>query len=59
MAMQRSERREQEELTGKKKLAATFTPEERLINLLPKGGYINSHLPRTARPGKPLKRSRR
>jgi hypothetical protein len=54
--MQRAERKEQEELAGKKKGESALTRAQRMLKLQEKEN-ATSFLPRrTARPGKPLKR---
>jgi hypothetical protein len=51
--MRRAERKEQEELAGKKKLDAALTKTQRLSELQKEKDH---NPPRVARPGKPLRR---
>lgn len=54
--MRRAERKEQEELAGKKKIEAALTKAQRLRELQKENSDIDAHPARVARPGKPLKR---
>ena len=56
VGQQRDERKEQEELAGKKKLEASLTKAQRLALLEAKEGAGKEPPRRVARPGKPLKR---
>ena len=53
--MRRAERKEQEELAGKKKKTeAALTKAQRMVKLQEKEREIQAHPPRVARVGKPL-----
>ena len=52
--MSREERKEQEELAGKKKIEAAMTKAQRMVKLQEKESDLGAHPPRIARPGKPL-----
>ncbi|MDR3402647.1 MAG: hypothetical protein P4L99_09125 [Chthoniobacter sp.] len=54
--MQRTERKEQEELTGKKKIEAARTKALQMMHPEEKKSEIEGRPPRVARIGKPLKR---
>jgi hypothetical protein len=55
VGMQRAERKEQEELAGKKKKAeAAMTKAQRMLKLQEKEKEMGAHPPRIARVGKPL-----
>ncbi len=57
VGMRRSERKAMEEMTGKKKMAGTRTPDERLAQLQQEKSVKAEAPPRRQpRPGKPLKR---
>jgi len=56
VGMRRAVRQEMEELTGKKKAAATIPKEERMAKLHEKEAGVSAQPRHTARPGKPLKR---
>lgn len=54
--MQRAERKEQEELAGKKKIESALTKAQRIIRLEQKDQETAVRPRRVARVGKPLKR---
>jgi hypothetical protein len=54
--MRRDERKEQEELAGKKKIETGLTKAMRMVKSQEKKTDINARPPRIARVGKPLKR---
>jgi hypothetical protein len=54
--MRRAERKEQEELAGRKKREAAQAKAQRVVELKEKKSDINAHPARVARPGKPLRR---
>jgi len=54
VGMQRDERKEQEELTGKKKIEAARTKAMRLMHPEEKKSDLEGRPPRVARVGKPL-----
>lgn len=54
--MRRAERKEQEELAGKKKVESAMTKAQRMLKLQEKDSDVSFRPRRTARPGKPLKR---
>ncbi len=56
MGMRRAERKEQEELAGKKKVEAALTKAQRLLKLEQKENETEIRPRRVARVGKPLKR---
>jgi hypothetical protein len=56
VGMQRAERKEQEELTGKKKIEAARTKAMQMLHPEEKKSEIEGRPPRVARVGKPLKR---
>jgi hypothetical protein len=56
VGMQRAERKEQEELAGKKKLEASVAKARRIVELQEKKNETTIRPRRTARIGKPLKR---
>ena len=57
VGMQRAERKEQEELAGKKKKTeAALTKAQRMARLIEKESNVGARPARIARPGKPLKR---
>ena len=56
VGMQRTERKEQEELTGKKKIEAARTKALQMLHPDEKKSEIEGRPPRVARVGKPLKR---
>jgi hypothetical protein len=53
---QREERKEQEELAGKKKVEGSLVKAQRLMQLEEKKKDVGTRPVRVARPGKPLKR---
>jgi hypothetical protein len=53
---QRAERKEQEELAGKKKIEGSLVKAQRLMKLEEKKNETDNRPPRIARIGKPLKR---
>jgi hypothetical protein len=56
VGMRRAERKEQEELAGKKMIEASAAKARRLLELQQEKSDVDAHPPRLARPGKPLKR---
>ncbi len=56
--MQRAERKEQEELTGRKKIEAARTKALQMMHPEEKKSDLEGRPPRVARVGKPLKRIR-
>jgi hypothetical protein len=54
--MRRAERKEQEELAGKKKIDGALTKAQRLLELQKEKSDVDAQPRRVARPGKPLKR---
>ncbi len=50
----RAERKEQEELSGRKKAEASLAKARRILELEERKKDIGAHPPRIARPGKPL-----
>jgi hypothetical protein len=54
VGMRRAERKELEELAGKKKIEASMTKAQRMMELQKKENDLGAHPPRIARPGKPL-----
>jgi hypothetical protein len=53
--MRRAERKEQEEVAGKRKIEAALTKTQRIAELQKKRSNIDAHPPRIARPGKLLR----
>ncbi len=58
VGQRRAERKEQEELAGKKKVESALTKAQRMLKLEQKEREIGAPPPRVARVGKPLKRAR-
>ena len=56
VGLQRAERKEQEELAGRKKIEGARIKAQRLVSLQERKSDIDAHPPRIARIGKPLKR---